>query len=367
MYSRARLAALGPLLCTLAARQVQADPSAGVDTQLHRPALHGGPGLVLESAAPVPRHRLTARFSTAVAFHSLRLAVPGIGDGGSEAVLDRLTTVNIGLAFAPLARLSIGLDAGLYRADTGAGYGAPGRHGEPESTPGTGLQSLRPVGNLEQARFLAADRSGPQDLRIGAKLRLGGAGPLHAAALLTLSLPFGNERVFAGDRGPVLEPALVLHHLTARRWSLAAHLGARLRQRTVLEAYDSGAGEMPGDAQAVLDIGPEANAGGGIWFRPAAGWLLVGEAMLLVPLPAATALGSCHLADGRRCAERRGEPSRDLAAVVLTGARYQLAADTALLAWAASSPGSARGHIAQLLVGVELRPATPGRSPAARR
>ncbi|TMQ14624.1 MAG: hypothetical protein E6J90_26560, partial [Deltaproteobacteria bacterium] len=117
-------------------------------------------------------------------------------------------------------------------------------------------------------------------------------------------LPFGDDEMLLGDRNLVFEPRLALDWRRDRvhATGLVANLGARIRERTVLQAYDAmNMSATPADARALLDVGSElvAGLGGAYELTPRA--VAAIEAQVFVPLPDGLSWGDCRLYSGARC------------------------------------------------------------------
>jgi outer membrane protein OmpA-like peptidoglycan-associated protein len=158
--------------------------------------------------------------------------------------------------------------------------------------------------------FQAQSLSGPLDVRVGGKYQFLEGPSLAATFVGTVVLPFGEDEMFLGDHNLVFEPKVAVDwrkdRLTATK--LVANVGARIRQRTVLETFDNDTvmNDMvdPSEAAlAVLDVGSELVAGVGGLLEVSPSFTLGVEAVGFVPLPGALSYGSCHIADGRRCSQ----------------------------------------------------------------
>jgi OmpA-OmpF porin, OOP family len=303
---------LGALV--LGATPALADNSSGVDAALFRPSFDTGGVFSLEGATLMPRRDLVWKIVAGYAQHPFSAPVPGIGgDDGSDAILKYDATLDFDFAFALTKRLTIGLDVAAYRTDPDVGYGKRGRYNvDPtQALPSTGLLSLRPFDDLDPSQSSAVDSNnqpifmaGPLDARVAAKYALTSGKHLSTTLVAVAAVPFGEDQIFLGDSGFVIEPKLAIDYrfdqIHATRF--VANVGARLRKRTVLEAYDPMT-ETSAQSQVVLDVGSEAIAGAGFVWELAPRVVLGVEDVAFIPLPSSASFGSCRAADGRRCSQ----------------------------------------------------------------
>ena len=288
----------------LASASASADPSSGVDAALFRPSYDTGGLFSLEGARLPPHHDLSWKMWLSYAKSPFDVTVPGIAGDGVDNVLSYSVTLDLAFGFSVGERFGVGLAAAVYRTDTGPGYGERGRFAGISSTPSTGLISLRPLSNMDPSGgFEPQSLSGPLDVRVGAKYMIVAATHLAVTGIGTVVLPFGEDEMFLGDHNLVFEPRLALDYRLDRvhATKLVANLGARFRERTVLEV-DADPDASTVDQQAVLDVGSELviGVGGLIELTPTIS--LAAEGVAFLPLPASLAWGTCTLDDGRRCA-----------------------------------------------------------------
>ena len=307
-----------------------ADPDSGVDALLYRPSIDAEGMWSLESDRLLPPLALSWKVESGFGLAPLELAVPGIGGNDADDVLTYVLTFNMVTALGLTDWLTVAFDAAIYRTDTSAGYGERSRYMPGQDSSSTGLISLRPLSNIDPSGgFEPQGLSGPLDARAGFKVSLlGDATSTVGLALLGMvRLPFGNEEMFLGDSNLAFEPKLAFGW---HRGSLAvlANVGAVIRNRSVLEAYDPGAGEMKQDARAVLDIGSELTGGIGVLSRVLPQLALVGEVNVVAPLPDSVSLGDCRLFNGASCDSLNdsdyfnGQEQGDLTAFSLLGVEY---------------------------------------------
>ena len=352
---------LAALLLFAAVAPAAADPSSGVDAALFRPSYDTGGLFSLEGARlPAPRD-LSWKMWLSYARKPFDLAVPGIGDGGTDNVLAYSVTLDLAFGFTVSKRFAVGLAAAVYRADTGAGYGERGRFAGVDSTPSTGLISLRPLSNMDPSGgYQDAGLSGPLDVRVGGKyMLLGGTGKLAVTAIGTVVLPFGEDELFLGDRNLVFEPRLAIDWRKDRVHAtrVVANVGARIRERTVLEV-DTDPDPDVLARKAVLDVGSELVAGLGGVLEVSPKLSLGAEAVAFLPLPTSLTYGTCTLDDGRRCAALSdadlmdpGTARGDRTAYATAGAFYRLSPHVTADAMASVGFLGARGDDVRVTLG----------------
>src|SRR5262249_25632075 len=141
------------------------------------------------------------------------------------------------------------------------------------TTPSTGLISLRPLSNIDPSAspsdstsYLGDSLAGPLDARFGLKVALLAAENLAVSAVGSVFLPFGEDTMLLGDSNLVFEPKLAVDWRPDRVHAtrIVANLAARIRQRTVLQGFDTmDPMQTAADAKAFLDVGSELVIGGG--------------------------------------------------------------------------------------------------------
>ncbi|HVV88686.1 MAG TPA: OmpA family protein [Kofleriaceae bacterium] len=355
-WSRAALL----VVAAAAPRAVAADPSSGVDAALFRPSYDTSGLFSLEGARLPTRRDLSWKMWLSYADHPFDLKVPGIGGDGTDHVLRWDVTLDFAFGFTVSERFAVGLAAAVYRADTGPGYGQRGRFNGTASTPSTGLISLRPLSNMDPSGgFTDESLSGPLDVRVGGKYMVVRGPHLAATVIGTVVLPFGEDELFLGDHNLVFEPRVALDWRFDRvhATKLVANLGARFRQRTVLQVDDDPDPDEV-DRKEVLDIGSELQAGVGATVEVSPKVNLAAEGMIFLPLPASLTWGQCLLDDGRRCAALtdadRMDPSQargDRTAYAVAGAFYRLSPHVTANAMASAGFLGARGDDVRVTLG----------------
>ncbi len=365
-------------LVLLAAGVAQANPHSGVDSALFRTSIDTSGVFSLEGARPMARRDLSWKFLAGFAQKPLELAVPGIGgvgDTGDDVILDNVITAEVAFGFQVATKLTIGLDVATYRTNTGEGYGERGRFAPEGNTPSTGLISLRPLSNIDPSGgFEPQGLAGPLDVRLVGKYALLTGPKLAVAAMAGVAVPFGEDEMFLGDHGFVLEPRLLVDYRLDRvkATKLVLNVGAKVRERTVLEAYDPNAMDEnnealgPEDAQVVLDVGSELLAGAGFLYELSANLLAGVEANVLVPLPNAVGFGSCERNDGSKCGSIddvdyfEGAGKGDLAAYATVGAGYRANPHVTINLMGGAGLVGARGDDFRVNVGVTWSPQPRG-------
>ncbi len=369
-------------LTTVGAGQLAAEPTSGVDAQLFRPSFDANGLFSVESGEVMPKYDFSLKFALGYGQSPFSAAVPGIGgtdDVASDKVLDFALGLHITTSFSITDRLAIGLDAGLYRTDTDEGYGVRGLYREGgQSAPSSGLISLRPLSNIDQSgtqvgsqvlQFERPGASGPFDARLSLKYRLIKSAKLRVAALGTVHLPFGDDQMFLGDSNLVFEPKVAADYRFSEDGStrVLLNVGARFRERTVLEAYNSDPALnptlSPEDAQVVFDLGSELVVGGGITFEALPQVIVAAEVMGFKSLPTSTSYGTCRLNDGTRCTrlDYFGDAGYgDLAAYTMIGVNYRATPDTSISVAAGAGLMGKRNEDFRLITGLVWSPTPAG-------
>ncbi|HTL36664.1 MAG TPA: OmpA family protein [Kofleriaceae bacterium] len=383
-----RLIGLALLLVSLDG-VAMAEPTSGVDSVMYRPSYDTNGIFALEGARLMPKRDLSLKLQLGYAQSPIDASVPGIGmaagDFSKESILDYLITLDMTFGMTLTSRVSIGLDVGSYRTATGVGYGQRGRYtaGGIVSKPSTGLIALRPLSNIDQSAnpddpgaYLGDGRSGPLDARAGLKIALYEDPKIAAALVASVFLPFGDDYMLVGDRNVVYEPKLAFEmrpdRIHATRF--LANLGARIRNRTILEGYDT-ADTMASsaDAKVFLDVGSEmvAGVGGQYELTPRA---VVGlEAQAFVPLPTSVGYGKCRRFNGFSCktidsGDYWGDAKAgDLSVLAMLGMLLRVSADVSANIMISSGPVGARGDDFRITTGLIWSPqpagvAAPGRN-----
>ena len=372
---------LGAALAAVTARPVSADSTSGVDGALFRSSYDANGVFALEGARLLPVRDLSLKAMLGYARSPINVAVPGIGDVGSDRILDYVMTLDIALGITLTERVALGLSMAGYRTATGDGYGVRGRFGGGTVTrASTGLISLRPLSNFDQSStpgdeytHVGDGLAGPLDARIGLKVALVQAPKLAVALVGSMFLPFGDEDMLLGDRGLVFEPKLAIDYRfdPRRATRIVTNVAARLRHRTILEGYDTMADPMPPnqntDAKVFLDVGSElvVGVGGVIELSPRVHAALEGQ--LFVPLPGGASLGSCTRFNGARCSTLASTDyfaggAGDFTTLVAAGAMFRVSADVTANIMIGTGQGGARGEDFRVTTGLVWAPQPLGAS-----
>lgn len=361
-----------------------AEPTSGVDGALFRSSYDAGGVFGVEGARLMPKRDLSFKVMLGYAKSPLDLAVPGIGDAGSDRILDYVVTLDMAFGMTLTDRLALGLSVGGYRTATGTGYGDRGRYANGMvAAKSTGLIALRELSNIDpsanpnnEAAYLGDGLSGPLDARLGLKYALVRGEHVAVTLVGSMFLPFGEDEMLLGDRNLVFEPKLAFDWRADRNRAtrIVANVGARIRQRSVIEGYDAAdAMATEADAQVVLDVGSELVAGVGAVYELTPRLFGAVEAQMFVPLPESVAWGSCRRYNGQRCstitdADYFGDAKQgDLTALVTAGVMVRVSADVTANVMVGTGQIGARGDDLRITTGLVWAPqpagaAGPGRA-----
>ncbi len=372
------------LVCALAG-SAHADPTSGVDGALFRSSYDSNGLFSLEGARLLPKHDLSFKFLLGYGKSPIDVAVPGIGAGpgdtGKDSILDYLVTLDVAFGMTLTDHVAIGFDVGAYRTATGVGYGARGRYSAGMVTQkSTGLISLRPLSNIDPSAspsdptaYLGDELAGPLDARFGLKYGLVQSEHLAIAAVGSVFLPFGDEDMLLGDRSLVFEPKIAaeIRADQIHQTRVLANIAARIRERSVLEAYDT-ADSMatPADAKAFLDVGSELVAGVGGVLELTPRTVAALEAQAFIPLPDSMTYGGCALYSGKPCSDATywpGAKHGDLTTLVTLGMMLRISTDVTADLMIGTGQLGARGDDFRVTTGLVWAPqplgaAAPGRN-----
>ncbi len=363
------------------------DSTSGVDVALFRASYDANGVFSLEGARLMPKRDLSFKLITGYSASPIDIAVPGIGgmaNAGDESILDYIVTLDMAFGMSITEKLAIGFNVGAYRTATGSGYGVRGRYaGGMISRPSTGLLSLRPLSNIDQsadpndsAAYLGDGLAGPLDARVGVKYALFADPTIAVTAVASVALPFGDDHMLLGDRNLVYEPKLAFEWRPDRLFQtkVVANLGARIRNRTVLEAYDT-ADPMAtaDDAKVFLDVGSELLAGVGGTYEITPRAIAAAEVTLLAPLPSSIGYGRCRRYSGQSCSSIdsadywEGAQEGDLTVLATVGAFFRVSADVTATVMIGTGQVGARGEDFRVSTGLVWAPqpagiAAPGRN-----
>jgi hypothetical protein len=357
-----------------------ADPTSGIDGALFRSSYDANGVFAVEGARLMPTHDLSLKVLLGYAKSPLDVAVPGIGAAGDttrDRILDDVMTLDLAFGMTLTDHVALGLDVAAYRTRTGEGYGVRGRYASGGTVAqSTGLVALRPVSNIDPSAnpsdgsaYLGDGLAGPLDARLGLKLALISRPRLAITAIGSVFLPFGEDEMLLGDKNLVFEPALALEWRPdrVRATRLVANAALRLRQRTVLEGYDTqDPAATDADAKVFLDVGSEAVAGVGAIVELAPRALLAAEAQVFVPVPDALSWGDCRRYNGGRCSAIQpadyfgGAKHGDLTVLATVGAMLRVSADVTATVMVGTGQLGARGDDVRVTTGITWAPQPVG-------
>ena len=350
-------------LLAAAATPALADPHSGIDANLFRPSFDSHGSFTVESGRTLAAGDFSFKAGGGFGLTPLSIDVPGIAD---SAALELVVAVDLAAAFALSDRLTLAVSAGAYRTETGPTYGERGRYDDDNPEPSTGLISLRPLSNIDPSGgFEPQGLAGPLDARAALKARLWSGDAIDLAAIAAARIPFGDEEMFLGDAGFVLEPSVALAWRPLPRLEILASAGARIRRRTVLEAYDPATMD-PAGAQVVLDVGSEAVGAVAAAVALAPRLSLLAESTILSPLPESVALRRCRRFSGARCSSLDGDDYfagggyGDLVHLVMAGVRLRASADVSIEAGLGSATTGARGEPLRAWTSISWQPSVEG-------
>ena len=354
-----------PLALVLVAGSAHADPTSGIDSALFRGSYDANGIFSLEGARLLPRHDLSFKVLLDYANTPIQAAVPGIGvnagDTTKDHILNYVAIVDMAFGLTLTDRVAIGMDFAAYRTAIGAGYGLRGDYaqGGMVTKASTGLLSLRPLSNIDPSGTQSDELAGPLDAHFGLKVALYSDPHFALAAIGSVFLPFGDENMLLGDRNLVFEPRVAAEWRPDKMHAtrLVANVAARIRQRTVLEAYDPAPmGASPADAKVILDVGSELVPGiGGIYeLSPRA--QLAAEVQAFVELPSSLSYGGCHLYSGAACGSVKG----DFTTLATAGALVRVTADVTASLMVGTGQGGARGDAFHVGAGIIWAPQPVG-------
>ena len=364
----------------LLAPSVHAEPTSGVDVALFRSSYDTNGLFSLEGARLMPRRDLSFKFLMGYSQSPIDVAVPGIGgmaNAATDTILDYLVTLEMTFGMTLTEKLAIGFGVGGYRTGTGIGYGIRGRYANGMiSEPSTGLIALRPLSNIDQAAspsddsaYLGDGLAGPLDVRLGAKYSLYETKRIALAAIANVTLPFGDDEMLLGDRNLVYEPRVAFEYRLdpVVQHRILANVGARIRNRAVLEGYDT-ADPMAtaDDSKVYFDVGSELVAGLGGTYEITPRLVAAAEAELFLPLPSSVGYGKCRRFNGLSCRSIdsddywQGASEGDLTTLATLGVMYRVSADITANAMLGAGLVGARGDDIRITTALTWAPQPEG-------
>jgi outer membrane protein OmpA-like peptidoglycan-associated protein len=370
------------LLLAAVAGSASADSTSGVDGALFRASYDTNGIFAVEGARLMPKRDFSLKVLGGYAISPVNVAVPGIGDGSDDAILKYVATLDMAFGMTLTDRIAIGISAAGYRAKPDDGFGVRGRYmsGGGISKPSTGLLALRPLSNIDaspaksnDSAYLGDQLAGPLDARLGIKVGIFESKQLSVTAIGSMFLPFGEDEMLLGDRNLVFEPKVAMswrpEKYAATRF--VANLAARIRNRTVLESYDTMA-ETDADARVILDVGSELVAGAGYVLEVTPRVAIAAEAQLFVPLPDSMAWGKCRRYNTDPCsaiggADYFGDADKgDFTILATAGGFLRVSTDVTATVMVGTGQLGARGDDVRFTTGLLWAPqpagaAAPGR------
>ncbi len=306
-------------------------------------------------------------------------------DQNADAILDYLMTLDMTFGMSITDRIAIGIDMGAYRTATGGGYGDRGHYagGGQIDIPSTGLLSLRPLSNLDQSAdknnkyaYLGDGLAGPLDVRAGLKLGVLSTPKMAVTFVGTVMLPFGDDQMLVGDKNLVFEPkiAFELRKDRIHQTRVVGNIAARLRNRAILEGYDtSNLMATADDAKVFLDVGSEAVIGAGGIYEISPRILAAAEAQAFIPLPTSVGWGKCTRYNGLSCSTIDSDDywgkakAGDLTILGAAGMMFRVSADLTAQLMGSTGQLGARGDDFRITTGIVWAPqpdgvAAPGRN-----
>ena len=364
MHPVARSLAIAALAAGGAA-PAAADPTSGVDAVLFRPSYDANGVFALEGARLMPLHDMSFKIFGGYTPDPIDAAVPGIGamagDTQRDHILNYAAQLDLSFGMTLTDHVAFGFEAAGYRAAVGPGYGQRGLYGTGGvvEKPSSGLVSLRPLSNIDPSAspndpsaFLGDELAGPLDVHVGLKVALYRDPHLALTAIGSVFLPFGEENMLLGDANLVYEPKLAFEWRPDpnKLTRIVANAAARIRERTVLQAYDvQDPMATPADAKVFMDIGSEAVLGIGAVWQIAPRFMLAAEAQGFLPLPDGLSYGSCVLYSGAPCSTLTsadyfaGAKHGDLTALAVGGMMIRLSQDLTANVAVGTEQGGDRG------------------------
>jgi hypothetical protein len=249
----------------------------GVDAQLFRPAMDAY-GIASVERAEVARQfdfGFSLWFDHAGSPLRLDLYDPNLQAARRQTVIERLTSLHLGLHLGLTDWLQLALNIPVSAVGYGKAYGQYGSAADP-TLARTGFYEGAPYTNIPPPD------AAPLDTRIGFKARLFGRGPASLALLAVVTLPFGDDSAFLGDRDFTFRPGLAFD-LTRGALSLAVNLGAIVRSATRIADPREVAAREPAP-RILLEVGHELTYGVGVAVRFVRQAGLFAELLGLVPL-----------------------------------------------------------------------------------
>jgi outer membrane protein OmpA-like peptidoglycan-associated protein len=236
-----------------------AQTSRAVDAHYFRPALFGGGIFAVDRAAPLTKWQPGFKFFFNHEGSPLRFTFPQdpatIAAGekaiGTQEMLEHAQVFNLQAQFALFSWLELGVDFPLVRHSFVS---------NPDEDTQEGFELLTAgdlIGTIPYAEVA------PLDARLGLKFSLLQKAGFSLALAVQGRLPFGDEEVFAGDKGFVFHPR-ILAGFDWKSLAVAINLGYLLRDESVVLWDDPNTTELK--AVPLLGVNDEFTFGvGGVY------------------------------------------------------------------------------------------------------
>lgn len=240
---------------TPSASAAECTPPNGLSTCIDSNSLwmapEGGRFVSIPAARTLPARRFTFALGASYLSHPIVLQAPSPDPEGREIlVVDDAVDATLLFGYGASDKLEVGAALPMVLYQTGAGV------------EGLTSQSAPPIA-----------RSAARDPRLSASYslsdrRLGDSAGVGIKARLELSLPFGDQHFFAGERSFVVAPSLV-SSLHFGRFYAAGSLGLRLRPSAELAGARVGS-QLSSELGAGVDILPRQmlSFGAEAWLLP---------------------------------------------------------------------------------------------------
>ena len=232
----------------------------GIDSELFRPALDSYGIFSVERAQTAPQFDIGLGVWFDYGHQPLHLDLldPATSTTRRRTIMDRQMTIHISAYMGLTNWLQAAFEIPLSAVHFNAAYGSYGSAGDPL---------------LQRTGFFAADRftnipapnAAPLDPRVALKAKLFRQGFVGMALIAAVTLPFGDDAAFLGDRNFTFRPTLVFD-ITHKALTFAVNLGAIVRQTTtVRDPVQEGRGDA--NPRILLSVGHELAYSVGLAYR----------------------------------------------------------------------------------------------------
>lgn len=250
-----KLAALVLLVGLCSAAHAQ----RGLDVELFRPAMDSYGIFSVERAQTAPQFDIGLSVWFDYAHQPLRLDMTNsLNAAQRQIMLDRQMTLHISAYIGLTNWLQAAFEIPVSATHFNVAYG---RYGEASDA------QLRRTGFYSADKFtnIPPPNAAPLDPRVALKARLFRKGIAGMALIAAVTLPFGDEAAFLGDRNFTFRPNLVFD-ITQKAFTMAVNVGAIVRQTTtVLDPIEQGRGDPK--PRILLSVGHELTYSVGLAYR----------------------------------------------------------------------------------------------------